>query len=747
MASNTPVLSLISKPRQKGIQGGGKGKESIKNSRLAKQRQALSQQLNSIHKNAPTVAVTGYVTIVIKMFSDSLAPSYAPKDLFWSGYNANLIAPFKDGYLAEISVPALTEISELVKSTNKIKELVDISRIETIELLGATHVFGKRKPTEMFDRSLKAIVDKKKFGEFLIWLVPFTSKKLRTDSVKSIVDSIKVKGLLSRQTESSSEGEASTTELTDGHSIVNLPPLRKDVPAGPGARLFSPMYAVGIEDVEQLSALAASGKVIRIDPITPILSAEATAMGNPVGLTEKIDNHPIVAIVDGGRTAKSYDFAEAWKVTPELVDASIANTTHGNQVTSLVVNAHQLNSHLNIPDMFCRVGTVQAVTKNAYLHKAPGLKELGNHLDKAIKDNPETKVWNFSVNSSDECDFHGVSVIGHMIAGLARKHKILPIISAGNKEAHEDLRIAPPSDCEAGLVVAGRTHDSKGMVHMACAKSRIGLGPDEMLKPDMSWFSTVKVIGGNTVNGTSYAAPLVSRLAAHTWENLKNPSADLVKAILINNCDLRKYDSKLGWGSPISNPHPWECEPGTVCLAWNSKLKPGLEYYWDNIAIPSSMLSKNVLSGEISLTAILDPAYLNYAGVGNYFMTRIEVALQDAGVDEEDETANVLGSMKKLISELQARKLDHKWSPIRRHANNFRGRTLKAKSLRLRSRVFTRDLWQLGMQTNDVPELDVAFVLRFKSKDKDPETYNSFVQAMSQQVVSAVVDQNIEIIN
>ena len=36
--------------------------------------------------------------------------------------------------------------------------------------------------------------------------------------------------------------------------------------------------------------------------------------------------------------------------------------------------------------------------------------------------------------------------------------------------------------------------------------------------------------------------------------------------------------------------YPWECNEGGVCLAWNSKLKAGVEHYWDEIAIPKTML-------------------------------------------------------------------------------------------------------------------------------------------------------------
>ena len=42
-----------------------------------------------------------------------------------------------------------------------------------------------------------------------------------------------------------------------------------------------------------------------------------------------------------------------------------------------------------------------------------------------------------------------------------------------------------------------------------------------MLKPDVSWFSKLRMLGGVTGTGSSYATPLVSSLAAHTFDALR----------------------------------------------------------------------------------------------------------------------------------------------------------------------------------------------------------------------------------
>lgn len=84
--------------------------------------------------------------------------------------------------------------------------------------------------------------------------------------------------------------------------------------------------------------------------------------------------------------------------------------------------------------------------------------------------------------------------------------------------------VTPPADAQAALTVAGRLPNGHGKVGDFCPVSRGGLGPDEMLKPELSWVSVVQVIGGRYGRASSCAAVLVSRLAAHTWAHLRQPS-------------------------------------------------------------------------------------------------------------------------------------------------------------------------------------------------------------------------------
>ncbi len=207
-----------------------------------------------------------------------------------------------------------------------------------------------------------------------------------------------------------------------------------------------------------LGQLVASGTVFRIEPVLPISSTSPGEGREPDRpLPENMTALPIVGVVDGGMTAGSYRHAEAWRAPPLVADGA-SDTQHGNWVTSLVVQGHDWNNNLTLPPLYCRVGTVQAVAKSA-LRVFVDPQDLIAYLDGVMAANPDTRVWNFSLNQPYDCDLEAVSALGHDIALLARKHRVLPIISVGNKPG---TRLQPPADCEAAITVGGRSHDDNG---------------------------------------------------------------------------------------------------------------------------------------------------------------------------------------------------------------------------------------------------------------------------------------------
>jgi hypothetical protein len=422
-----------------------------------------------------------------------------------------------------------------------------------------------------------------------------------------------------------------------------------------------------------------------------------------------------------------------------------ADRDHGDAVSSLVVHAHELNGHLELPAIGARVGTAQAVP-HRHSNRLMVPDDLLDMLQGMAAKHRDARVWNMSLNVDEHDDEPDrVSDLGHQIAVLARAAGVLPVISIGNVTG-KNSRLLPPADCEAALTVGGRVANRWGGPGGGCPKCCEGPGPEGMLKPELSWFSPLSVLGNTPMIGSSFATALVSVLAAHSFERLRDPTADLVRALLINRAERESHDAKLGWGTPFDGTAPWECAPGSVTMSWRAELEPSFEYHWSGIPIPPEMIRYGRLVGGAVLTAVLEPLVSPFGG-SNYFSSRIEVALQYAGAGGA--WANLLGTMKEsTLPEHQARNELKKWQPIRQHKKSNFDCALGGGALRVRARIYARDLYQPGMPTRaSLPPQNVALVLTLKGPDGSSTIYDSMVQELGNFVESAVIDQDVTVGN
>lgn len=742
-----PVLRFIKDPKPESVSGGGKNAMSIIAERLPEQRRALAKQFIALSEQAARrPRFDGRLVLYAAMFDDSLAPSYTPSDLFHSMREARLIVPYRSGYLVEIAADLLPAFARLVQRTDQTTDQVDISRVESVRYFESADTFKAASLDEMWEAAPETEGGK----AFTVWLMPLRGREASEELIERFA------------------------ALRDG-TIAPPPPLlagvdldaETDVPAvmrrslraagATGDRINLAMRdyrlrrrartTVLVPSQAALGRLVASGTVFRIEPVQPISSTSPGEGREPDRpLPENMTALPVVGVVDGGMTAGSYRHSEAWRAPPLVPDAA-ADAQHGNLVTSLVVQGHDWNNNLTLPPLYCQVGTVQAVTKRqSRVFVDP--QDFVVYLDGVMAANPDTRVWNLSLNQPHACDFEAVSALGHDIALLARKHGVLPIISVGNKPG---TRLQPPADCEAAITVGGRIHDNGGAPAGECPVSLCGPGPSSMLKPDLSHFSHVRALGGVLISGSSFATSLTSPLAAHTMERVRDASPDLVKALLLHNSDGVIFDPALGFGTPTTASLPWECRPGLVTLQWRALLRPGAAYYWE-LPIPETLKRTGKLKGAGALTAILNPHPMvtDYAGP-NYFSVRLETALQYQRLTPMGEAKfkSLLGSLDTgKITEQEARAVDSKWSPVRHHNKSFRGKDFDGDALRIYARVFSRDLYLYGYtSTKEVPEMEAVFVLSLGTGDENDDVYNELRDQLGAFVETAIVEVDIDVDN
>jgi hypothetical protein len=585
-----PVLRFMRDPKPEGVVGGGKSAKNIRHDRLDTQRRRLSDQFQAMGRAIKTQPqFDGRVIAYAQMFEDSLAATWTPGDLFHPQRGARLIAPHRQGYLVEIDADTLDWFSAFTIAASTARDSVDISRVESVRFHAREDILLGRDIETLWEEAPR-------HGEgrsFLVWLLP-VSDGAAAEAVLNQVALLRNAHI---------EAPAPLLDAIDlGTSRRDA--FRRELAAiGEGDRLNGAIRQyrrerristiVVVRSREGFDALLASGTVMRLEPVTALLATSPGEGAEPDRpLPRSLASLPIVGIVDGRMTAPSYKPAEVWRADPPLVPNVAAEVRHGNRVTSLIVQGHDWNNNLALAPLYCRFGTVQAISKVG--HHGADPETFIAYLDAVIGSHPETRVWNLSLNQPRDCDAEGISYLGHALAELSRKHRVLLVNSIGNKPGNW---LQPPADCEAALTVGGRLHDSDGNPGPHCPVSHAGPGPSSLLKPDIGHFSKVRALGGAIVEGSSFASALTAPLAAHTMHRLRGPTPDLVKALLIHHADGGAFSDHVGWGSPSTEVLPWECRPGAVTFHWQADLRPGAAYYWE-VPIPAGLLAAGRLRGR-----------------------------------------------------------------------------------------------------------------------------------------------------
>ncbi len=723
-----PILKFKAAPTPDGITARGKELKQIKAS-VNEQKIKLSRQLKEASEAIlPELMFAEKIHLIAKMQSDSLAPTLTPTDLFRESNKSHIIAPAYEGYLIEIDPNDIDALSIAIKTTKRTGDLVDISRLESINIFDKNETLRGKKTEDLWNSdSIRS------YQAFNLWLKPFKNSASRYELAERLVSTLK-----------STQSRLSDPEF--------LSPETRDV-TKPETYLkdylekgFSSL-SIEVDSQISLEKIISSGTIYRIEPCTPLRTTISPGKGSepiPSWINPKA---PTVVVIDGGVNAQSYLHLQPVTLLP-LVPAQYADLHHGNKIASLICHAHAWNNNRPLPKLDCTFISAQVICKETAL-KHPNNQQIIDYLKHIAKQTAGySRVWNLSFNQLiDVVKDPEISYLGHHISKIAREFDILPVISIGNTNHNSISKaLCPPADCESALTVSGREFQSieKPFGNIA-PYSLHGPGPAGMKKPDLSWFGSLRMIGGAIDNGTSFCTPLVSSLAAHAFKELKDATPDLVRALLINRADLNEHHNDLGWGTPASDDDlPWHCPEDTVTLAWTAKLSSGARYYWHDIPIPDALIDDDKFKGTVALTAIIKPIVSELGGE-NYFATRIETSLQAPAPKGYTSLAGSMKESKK--SETVARSELSKWSPVRHHVKaHAQGTGIIGRTARLYARIYARDLYQFSMQHHsETGEHEVAFVLTFKANKKDSDIYNTMVQSLGAQVESALVEHQIQV--
>lgn len=720
---NNPALRLTKSPSEQKVRAsGGRKLEKQRAERFDACRRRAYERVSQLLDQFSTLPRFSDRTLVwMQFYHDSAAPSHTPNELCGVP-GCQITAPWRGGYVIELTEQGLRNLRGRIDNPTK-QAQIDISNILNIEPFTSAL---QREYERHSDLASQAYRDEKNRIWIRFTVAPYASTDSQSAVCSYLEDTLRDVWML-----------PPTEETSDQPTARDLVPAQGRTLALYGAGRSQPKTLIlGLSRPEHISELLLSGSIGRWEPITTPRSVSPGAGREPEELPYDLDRAPIIGVIDGGYHANSYLNAVAWE-SDKLVTDDEADRRHGNMLAAMIVDATRWSNSLPIPDLPCRLGIVQAVQRDDILVTPVTAEELILHLDKVMADQPETRVWNLSANTPFAAHEFEVSEMAHLLAGVCRKHQNLIVISSGNRELGSPDIISPPADCDAALVVAGRS--TTGLFEALggkCDISRTAFGPELMFKPDLSWFSTHRVLGGSIVRGSSFAAPLVSRLAAHCFEHVSNPTPDLVRGLILNAADLPKgkYDEHLGYGSPVLINEPWNCPPNMVIMAWSEAMRAQQSYYWTDIAIPPSMIKNGRLVGRIRLIAILEPT-VERAG-DEYFSLRIQSNVRHLPKGKE-KWAGLLGTDKPTTYEHKARREEQKWQPVQFLEAQFtekNGPFLEADRLQVGARLYWRHRFLFDDAIIRERAHEVTFVLTLESQNSDDDTYNEFRLMMGTEI-------------
>ncbi|MBS0287890.1 MAG: S8 family peptidase [Proteobacteria bacterium] len=411
---------------------------------------------------------------------------------------------------------------------------------------------GKIPANEKISKTLQELIDTNKYnGEVLLTLYPDLAK----EDVRTI--NLALKTLIE------GKGGKFISEVNSSSGTIIRAKINQNDMNELIESFMTIQSAESVDDVISESAL-------------PGEEIENTVIVNPNTSTAK------VCIFDTGVVRNSRFMNDSMVGFEEPLGAA-ADIAHGTFVASRIIYGNSLRESLSSgifnPDV--KVLSICMITRD----------ELGNVIKpraddfvRVIRDtverwHREIKVYNISMNFERVVDSEEVSLVAAEIDNLIRRYKVTFVLSTGNiapKQlqslgdypsyfSNEVTRIYNPAESLLAITV-GSISDRENTASMSRINdpspfTRRGPGFQHYRKPDMvaeggnltstvQEFSDLSVAGigpdGNCLNygiGTSYSAPLISRLAAKLYANIPRATPELIKALLIHSCNLSSLNS------------------------------------------------------------------------------------------------------------------------------------------------------------------------------------------------------------
>ena len=469
---------------------------------------------------------------------------------------------------------------------------------------------------------------------------------------------------------------------------------------------------------------------------------------------------PTVAVFDTGVGSQALALSGWVKSRDVYVLPPDTNHEHGTQVASLVIDARHFNNfHPWLPHSQAFVHDVCALEASGSY-----MSDLEIRLREAVSKRPDIKIWNLSLGGGS-CSEQSFSDLAVAMDELSDRYNVLFVVAAGNytdlprrswpNPAQLDDRVSSPGDSVRALTVAAISHtDAPGALSQTgepTPYSRRGPGPVFTPKPDVThagggvhslWgagLSSLNVVTPSNMLvggfGTSFAAPIVSSMAANAWQAVDahpdlTATPALIKALMIHAAQLSSPDYTpderryFGAGRPEDILRLLYDSPDSFTLVFEAQVLPSMRWRKSDYPIPESLIVDGKFRGEIIITAAYAPPLDADAG-SEYVRANVEVSF--GSLENGAIKGRVPMDWEDGQSGYETTQVEHggKWSPVKVHRKAFPN-GVDVKTWALQATVFLRAFEEPLAQT-----IPVSLVVTLRALDRNPKVHSEGLRALA----------------
>ncbi len=408
-------------------------------------------------------------------------------------------------------------------------------------------------------------------------------------------------------------------------------------------------------------------------------------------------NEPVIGVIDTLFDENVYfgKWVEYHQMLAEGIQIDHADYNHGTAVSSIIVDGPSFNPELDDGCGRFRVrhfGVAKATQFSSFT--------ILRQIREIVASNTDIKVWNLSLGSAMEINQNFISPEGAQLDKLQTEYDVVFVVAGTNKMNENVVKIGAPADSLNSIVV-----NSVKMDNTPASYTRQGPVLSFFCKPDICYYGgdigekiyICKPTGAAYANGTSYAAPWISRKLAYLIHTL-GFSREIAKALLI--------DSAAGWNTDMSQKYSigYGVVPKKIEEVVKSKddeirffmtgSSDEYEVYTYNIPVP---VVKDAHPFYARATMVYFPNCTRNQGV-DYTNTEMDIKFGRVKDDGESASLNPVNNDTQgssgRVREDDARKIFRKWDNVKHICE-------AQKSTAVPRKKYDAGLWGLSVTTKE----------------------------------------------